>query len=305
MPRVKLPEGAPIPADALEALRAAEADERHVRLACGQLPRDTYELVDEVLRRLGGKWKGGRTRAHAFDRDPRPGLAAAVASGAFPPDNPLAFFATPPEAAESLVLLAASASGFPCYDDRPRILEPSAGDGALVAAALSYWPGADVTAIELDPFRAALLAGRHPGVPLLRRDFLDVAPEELGPFDLVLMNPPFATPGRADAWIDHLEHAWRFLARSCSSCLVAVCPNALEHGSRRRVGLAREFVLRNGSIHPMAAGSFKESGTGVVTVMACLGVDEAAELAGGSIDAAIGAVPRQGSLFDGLEELTQ
>ena len=45
------------------------------RITSGQLDRSLYEEVNEVLVRLGGKWKGGRTKAHLFPYDPRPLVA--------------------------------------------------------------------------------------------------------------------------------------------------------------------------------------------------------------------------------------
>ena len=80
-------------------------------------------------------------------------------------------------------------------DLRPglRILEPSAGLGALVAAALEA--GArpeDFAACELSPTVAGEFSRDFPGVALVVGDFLKTSIEALGgPFDRVLTNPPF------------------------------------------------------------------------------------------------------------------
>ena len=86
-----------ISAEALTVLREAECDSDRVRITSGQLDRTLYKEVNEVLVRLGGKWKGGHTKAHLFPYDPRPLLAGVLATGDMPPKNPWAFFPTPPE----------------------------------------------------------------------------------------------------------------------------------------------------------------------------------------------------------------
>src|SRR5579885_3284456 len=90
-----------ISAKALAVLREMECDSDRARITSGQLDRPLYEEVNEVLVRLGGKWKGGRTAAHVFPYyDPRPLLAGVVTTGIRPPKNPTAFFPTPPALVE-------------------------------------------------------------------------------------------------------------------------------------------------------------------------------------------------------------
>jgi predicted RNA methylase len=93
-----------------------------------------------------------------------------------------------------------------------RVLDPSAGRGALVRAALAR--GSLVTAVELDAGRAAhLRATTDPAtVRVFEEDFLALHPDDLPSHHIVLMSPPFRTHDRAHADLAHVAHATRFLA---------------------------------------------------------------------------------------------
>jgi hypothetical protein len=83
------------------------------------------------------------------------------------------------------------------------ILEPAVGGGAWVQAARSVWPGATLRGLDLDP--------SAPGLEIVdqkaARDFLEVDPDELGHYDLILGNPPYAS-GQILPWLDRsLQHA--------------------------------------------------------------------------------------------------
>ena len=110
-----------------------------------------------------------------------------------------AFF-TPPEIAEELIQIA-----FP--GKWQRILEPSAGTGSLIAAALEFEPELYITAVERYLPFVEQLKSRFPDIERHGEDFLEVTPEEIGRFDAIIMNPPF---GRRQA-PKHVEHARRFL----------------------------------------------------------------------------------------------
>ncbi len=111
-----------ISAKALAVLREMECDSDRARITSGQLDRPLYEEVNEVLVRLGGKWKGGRTRAHLFPYDPRPLLAGVLATGQMPPKNPWAFFPTPQPLVDSVM----QSPLFDKIQDGDTVLEPSA-----------------------------------------------------------------------------------------------------------------------------------------------------------------------------------
>ena len=85
-----------------------------------------------------------------------------------------------------------------------RVLEPSAGTGALMGAIERAEPTARITAVE----RNASLAARL-GSGIYVTDFLDLDPDSCSPgkFDRVAMNPPFSK----GADMRHVAHAVEFL----------------------------------------------------------------------------------------------
>lgn len=161
-------------------------------------------------------------------------------------------FPTPPELADRMVAEADIQQG-------NNILEPSAGTGAIVNAVrrkLNH--GAAITAVEINHALAERLATvdclgwdhvRH-------ADFLDLTPADLGKFQRVLMNPPFAN-GFANADIKHIKHALEFLEEG--GLLVAICAN----GPRQQT----ELMPLADSWEELPEGSFKSEGTGVRTVL--------------------------------------
>lgn len=156
-------------------------------------------------------------------------------------------FPTPPQLARQVCRLAWRAHE-PVYTHR--VLEPSAGTGNLITAAMQ-WDRLEFTAVEIDPALCDYLAGTFPGISLHCRDFLEWQPDK--PFDRVIMNPPFKQ-GRD---IKHIEHAATMLAPG--GRLVAICAS----GPRQREALqplASEW-------HELPPGSFKGEGTNVNAVI--------------------------------------
>lgn len=155
--------------------------------------------------------------------------------------------------------------------DQPlaRVLEPSAGDGAIALAAARR--GARVRAIEVEQDRADLMSARAqriegPGrVTVERANFLKVKPEPV--FDFVLMNPPFY----GTHYMDHVRHAWEFLAPG--GILRAVLPASAEVNEGKRHDAFRKWANANGdygwrgAFKELPAESFAESGTRIQTVI--------------------------------------
>jgi len=101
-----------------------------------------------------------------------------------PPNEELSQWFTRPKVADAFARWA---------DIRPgmRVLEPSAGEGALLKSA----PQADWTAVELCRARAQWIRRHGWATEVFHEDFLKFAPElakTRGPFDLVHQNPPYS-----------------------------------------------------------------------------------------------------------------
>ena len=120
-------------------------------------------------------------------------------------------FPTPPALAARMAALAG-------IEYKDRVLEPSAGTGNLLRAIVEAEPTASVHAVEInralcDALPASLLADGE----ALCQDFLTCTTEQLGHFNRIVMNPPFADGSD----IKHIKHALHFLERD--GRLVALC----------------------------------------------------------------------------------
>lgn len=213
------------------------------------LPRDVYAAVDKVLRALGGRWDR-KVGGHVFSRPLEGPLAEALASGrAVDVARSADQFFTPSALSDKLADLASVQAG-------QTVLEPSAGAGALVDAALSR--GAIVTAVEQDPRLVDRLRAKYQSgaVDVLHGDFAAWgAPAQ---FDVVLMNPPFSS-GQDMA---HVARAFTFLRPG--GILAAIMS---PHWTFAQEAAARNFREWAGahSWEPLPEHSFKGSGTLVST----------------------------------------
>jgi len=163
------------------------------------------------------------------------------------------FFATPAELADRMVEslnIARAAHG------EIRILEPSAGDGALADAVRradqrysilhvsqakvgDLWHDrglvADIVCVEENPDRAAVLKARQYRV--VQTDFLQMAvPVDQMKFDKIIMNPPFSNYQECA----HLWHAFQMLKPG--GTLVAVISDAVTRRSDRMYAAFRSWL---------------------------------------------------------------
>lgn len=267
--------------EVLEVLSAIECDGREARIV-ERLARGAYTAVDKVLVACGGKWDR-RVRAHVFPRDAQEAIDAVLVAGEVETARDVGWFPTPPEVAERLIGTFV----------RPGmvVLEPSAGEGALVVPMLRR--GAHVTAIERDDGRRSTLAAATTHEAILGawregepqrgsfewarnadgsicRDFMEhrgrLSPAG-GGYDAVVMNPPFCKVGLGDH-LDHVRHAASLLRPG--GVVRAILPSGVEWRRDRRHEEFRRWLTGTGPaamIERLPEGSFKASGTGVSTVI--------------------------------------
>ncbi|MFJ4932368.1 methyltransferase [Streptomyces pseudovenezuelae] len=242
-----------VPTSVLEVLDRAETDGPRLVLV-GTLDRKLYLDTAKVLEAAGGKWNK-KARAHLFDGDAADAIESVILTGeVVSKKQQFGYFPTPAPVVQQLIDLAELKPGM-------TVLEPSAGRGAIASAVAAA--GAVVDCIEIQEDHASVIFdGDYANIVLLR-DFLTTEPGS--GYDRVVMNPPFA---RQDD-IRHVLHAHRFLKPG--GLLVAVMSNGVTF---RDTPLTREFrallAAEGGELHPLPEGAFKESGTGVNTVIAVI-----------------------------------
>jgi hypothetical protein len=249
--------------EVLDVLADGRAEGNRYHLSGQQLDRKLYVAVNEVLTRIGGKWNR-KEKAHVFDDGLDAGqlVALVVESTEMPPKNPTAFFPTPPDVADML-LRAPHLPRIPAT--ATRILEPSAGKGALADAVIDYCNevgiSATVDVCEVLPRFRDALTGK--GFRLVGDDFLTYTADEL--YDAIVMNPPFAVESDRLACIAHIQRAWSMLAPG--GVLLAIAPGGFSFRDDKRVVTLRELMGEHGAWVAAEDGAFKPSGTDVRTVL--------------------------------------
>lgn len=250
-----------------------------------------------MLETVGASWHRGRKR-HLFTATWDPDMFAdVIETGEAPPANPLAYFATPPAVSAELLETRQLRDALHKYGEI-RVLEPSAGTGALALATAQEWaawaraedeiageagwaldmqPRLHLTLIELDDRRvkilwsklapkiSALLPGRIT-VQIIAGDFLQLeAPEReaLGEVDVVVMNPPFSLPGDRSAWWTHMRHALSLVGEN-RGVVACIAPPAWKHSHRGDM-LEAIGVICRGVAFDFPPGAFSASGTGIAT----------------------------------------
>jgi len=156
-------------------------------------------------------------------------------------------FTTPPP----IVLLMVE---YADIEDGHKLLEPSAGTGAIAQYLRTQFPTSPLDVFELDPSLQEFLKGK--GYNLKGSDFLESG--DIGPYDRILMNPPF----RKLADIDHVRKAYSSLGSG--GRLVAIMGAGAFFNSRNKAKDFRAWVDDlGGEFYDLPADSFKDSGTGV------------------------------------------
>lgn len=208
----------------------------------GQLDRKIYQRLAQTLENAGGKWNK-RDQGFVFRGEAAQAISPLMETGVSRDHKKdrQAFY-TPEEVANEVARIADV--------DGHLVLEPSAGNGALVCACLAYGARA-VEAIEIHEECRQELIGRDRMVMIA--DFLEQKPEPR--FHRIVMNPPFAK-GQD---LKHITHAKKFLAPG--GFLFAIVPDN-ENPKLSSLGAT--------TVHRFESGAFKSSGTTIATRLICI-----------------------------------
>lgn len=189
--------------DVKKAILAAERTNDSLNFGPpGSMPLPLYKQTVKVLEQLGIKWDKKR-KCHVSATPISAILDQALSDGKVVDKKKLEvktnqFFPTTKEVADQMARAMFKAYGPVRNRQYLRILEPSAGDGDLVravyrAAAHDSIPAmGDVVAVEIDGHHENSLNDAVRPRFVIIADFLTVPDDQLGVFDLVIMNPPFS-----------------------------------------------------------------------------------------------------------------
>lgn len=197
-------------------LRGARIEGNILRIE-EKLDPATYKQVRKVLDNCGGTWNRG-IQGHLFGPTGiRDMLASLDAGKSVDPVNEHQVFYTPASVARDMAQLAMMRTP---NGRTLRMLEPSVGGAALVHAALRIDPTLAVVAVEIRQEACLTLPidlRSNPRFEVHPADFLSLTPSDIGLFDLILMNPPFAK-GQD---LEHIRHAAAFLHPGGTLCAIA------------------------------------------------------------------------------------
>lgn len=138
-----------------------------------------------------------------------------------------------------------------------RLLEPSAGRGAIASLAVIECPAHHL--IEIQPESVDFLVKE--GFNVTCADFLDLTSSDIGTFDRIIMNPPFAK--KQD--MRHVKHAISEFLED-GGVLVAIMGTGWQHINHKENREFKEFLDHyEHEVFEIEANAFKESGTGIAT----------------------------------------
>lgn len=245
--------------EALEVLNECIVDGNLVRLPDIKLDREDYMQVKKKLELIGGKWKGGKVQGFEFKENPTALLTQIAGGKKVNLQKEFQFFATPDTLARRMVHLAS-------IGNEHDILEPSAGQGALVKAIQSELPGKIVYCYELMPINLEFLKKMR-DTRILGEDFLQNDNDDK--YDRIIANPPF----NKNQDIDHIKEMYDLLKPG--GRIVTVASPSWTFGSQKKQVAFREWLKEiNAEVEEIPAGVFKESGTSIRAML--LVIDKAA-----------------------------
>ncbi len=248
--------------DVLDILDRSTFDGPLMFLPNEQLARPLYVAVAKAIECAGGKWNK-KSKAHVFDGQAADAVEPMVLTGEITSaKQTFGFFETPTPIAQRVIDTIGGDPGMAW-------MEPSAGSsGQLVFPILATSPGW-LDCYEIQENNADKLDGRicnhlSPGsrehVSVIAADFLSIIP--FPRYDRIAMNPPFG--GKAD--IRHVLHAAQFL-KPGGRLAAIMSSGVLSRTDKLTQSLRRMVQDHGGAFEILPKDSFKESGTGVNTVI--------------------------------------
>ncbi len=232
-----------------------------------ELPQDdhfaNYAQVKQCLLTAGGKYK-----RNGFEfSEPAAEIQVRLLGGeAINDKKKYQFFPTPLPVVHKLLVLAN-------ITPQCRVLEPSAGRGAIADAIRKV--ARDYVVVELAPHHCRALRRRDHRV--IEGDFLALSTKQLGAFDRIVANPPFAKYQD----VDHIRHMHTMLKPG--GRLVSIASPSWTFTQGKKPTAFRMWLKSVGAkIVKLPAGAFKKSGTVIRSVIVVIDKPESTVAVGGA-----------------------
>ena len=244
---------------AQDVLQQCTVDGNIVKLPDGQLERKLYTEVKSAIEKIGGKWTGGKMFGFVFKTDPTELLADIAGGVKRNIKQEYQFFATPDALADDLVSIA------DIHED-DIILEPSAGQGAIIEAIRRFGIHTEVFFVEKMEANYNVLAEKRSttvGEKTYRlntedQDFLNLDNKHQF-FTKIVANPPF----KNNQDVDHVRHMYSLLKPN--GRLVSLVIDNWETADKKKKQFIQWLKDLDAEIIDVPAGAFNQSGTSVPT----------------------------------------
>jgi len=242
-----------IETDVMQILDQCRVDGSLLFLPNIQLDRKLYVKTNKVLDLMGGKWNRSK-KAHVFTVDHVAELLSQCVETGEITDiyKELQFFETPKAVVDQMLEYA----DIKLTDT---ILEPSAGKGAIASALVGL--GCQLTLFEIYLDFAGILSGKF-DCTVVNKDFLTANPA-YAQYDKIVANPPFTK----EQDVDHASKMLDFLKPG--GTLVCIMASSVMWRTNQKTKLFHMRLEHDTDYEfiELPENSFKESGTGVNTVM--------------------------------------
>jgi predicted RNA methylase len=234
-----------------DVVSSCTIDGNIVRLPDAKLDRKLYLEVAKAFELIGGKWKGGKTFGFVFSENPQHLLNKLINGESTNMKKDFQFFATPNEVANILV----SYSNVLLHH---KILEPSAGQGAIVCAINRILPSKIVDCIELMPINIEILKNNK-NANIIGDNFLKYNGQK---YDRIIANPPFSK----NQDIQHIRKMFDCLENG--GVLASICSKHWKNSTGKKEMEFKAWLSEKETKEvTIPAGAFKKSGTNIETMI--------------------------------------
>lgn len=234
-----------------DILKHCTLENNVMKLPQVQFNKKSYAEAKKWIEEAGGSWIGGKVQGFTFPFNAERVFNILHEGKQCNLQQDFQFFATPPEVADWLVMLAGGV-----HEDE-KVLEPSAGTGSIIDAIHRSCPDVIVDCYELMPENKEILAKKD-NIRILGDDFTKC---DVAQYDKIIANPPFSK----NQDIRHVRRMYECL--NPGGVLAAITGPHWEFGSESECKDFRQWLEDNGGKKfEIEEGTFKESGTGTKTI---------------------------------------
>lgn len=216
------------------------------------LERKLYKQVADRIKLIGGTWDR-KTQGFKFFQDPSELFGKVKEGEKVNLKKEFQFFPTPDKIADKLVELSDINDSF----GTDSVLEPSAGQGAIVNAIHRKFPDIIVDYCELMDINREFMK-KIKNVRIMCQDFLLMHPDNM--YNRIIANPPF----RNNQDVDHIMKMYTHL--NPGGVLVTVCSKHWIEAKEKKCKEFRKYLeSKDVEVFDLEAGEFSESGTKIAT----------------------------------------